>query len=202
MSTAFIGTCYGYEDAETMSDVRFKMWKAKTEKANIVSAPKLMSLPQTNESFKPKLPRANLECCIWKHVDESNPPDIDPTRHGWKRDAINKNLTPTVLPANTPAVPDSLLYFTFVELFCHLRRAQLFTSVIGIPICLYHLGTPSSQRFRGLPLGRRPSGWITSALLWGAVGATLLTCACDQHLILFLFAVCSASCMFATSILQ
>ena len=75
-----------------------------------------------------------------------------------------------------------------------LSLTQLFTSVIGIPISLYHLGTSSSQRFRVLPLGRRPSGWITSALLWGAVGAILLMC--DHHLILFLFAVCSAGCMF------
>ena len=96
-------------------------------------------------------------------------------------------------------------YFTLVELFCHRRRVdrhaigrlsltQLFTSVIGIPISLHHLGTSSSQRFRGLPLGRRPSGWITSALLGGAVGAILLMC--DHHLILLLLAVCSAGCMF------
>ena len=75
-----------------------------------------------------------------------------------------------------------------------LSITQLLTSVIGIPISLYHLGTSSSQRFHGLPLGRRPSGWITSALLWGVVGAILLMC--DHHLILFLFAVCSAGCMF------
>ena len=97
-------------------------------------------------------------------------------------------------------------YFTLVELFCHrdsdgytigrLSLTQLFTSVIGIPISLYHLGTSSSQRLRGLPLGRRPSGWITSALLWGAVGAIHLMC--DHHLILFLLAVCSAGCMFTT----
>ena len=38
-STAFIASCYGYEEAATMSDVRFKMWKVKTKpNANIVSA--------------------------------------------------------------------------------------------------------------------------------------------------------------------
>ena len=75
-----------------------------------------------------------------------------------------------------------------------LSLTQLYTPVIGIPISLYHLGTSSSHRFPGLPLGRRHSGWITNALLWGAVGTILLTC--DHHLILFLFAVCSAGCMF------
>ena len=79
-----------------------------------------------------------------------------------------------------------------------LSLAQLFTSVIGIPISLYHLGTSSSQRFRGLPLDRRPSGWITSASLWGAVRAILLMC--DHHLILF--AVCSAGCMFTRRLIS
>ena len=85
------------------------MWKVKTAKANIVSAPKLTSLPPTNESFQPNVLRAHLQCCIWKHADEANPPDIDPTMHGWKRDVINKTLTPRILPANTPAAPDSIL---------------------------------------------------------------------------------------------
>ena len=83
-STAFIAACYGYEEAATMLDVRFKMWKVKTKpNANIVSAWKLMSLPTTNESFQQNLLRAHLQCCIWKHADEANPPDIDPTMHVW-----------------------------------------------------------------------------------------------------------------------
>ena len=45
-STEFIAACYGYEEAAIMSDVRFKLWKVKTAKAYIVSAPTLMYLPQ------------------------------------------------------------------------------------------------------------------------------------------------------------
>ena len=78
--------------------------------------------------------------------------------------------------------------------------AHLLSSVIGIPISLYDISISSSQRFRGLPLGRRPSGWITSFLLWGVVGAILLMC--DHHLILFLFAVCSAGCMFTRRLIS
>ena len=80
----------------------------------------------------------------------------------------------TLLPSASSGYPIGRLSFT-----------QLLTSVIGIPISSYHFGTSSSHRFRGLPLGRFPTGWLTSALLWGAVGAILLTC--DHHLILFLF---------------
>ena len=97
-------------------------------------------------------------------------------------------------------------YFTLDELFCHRRRVDIQSDVcpsppppvvdIGHldPTSLYHFGTSSSHRFHGLPLGRFPTGCITSALILRAVGAILLTC--DHHLILFLFAVCSADCMF------
>ena len=111
-----------------------------------------------------------------------------------------------------PPIVRGLNYFTLDEHFCHRRRVgiqsdvgpisctQLLTSVIGIPISSYHFGTSSSYRFRGLPLGRFHTGWITSALLWGAVGAILMTC--DHHLILFLFAVCSAGCMFTRRLIS
>ena len=39
-----------------------------------------------------------------------------------------------------------------------------------------------------------------SALLWGVVGVILLMC--DHHLILFLFAVCSAGCMFTCRLIS
>ena len=108
-STTFIAACYGHVEAVTMTDVRFKMWKVKTANANIVSAPKLMSLPPTNESFHLNVLRAHLQCCIWKHAAEPNPPEIDPTMHGWHRDTVNKTLQPTMLPPNTSAAPESIL---------------------------------------------------------------------------------------------
>ena len=104
--------------------------------------------------------------------------------------------------------PTYLLYFSRTLLpsassgyiIGRLSFTQLLTSVIGIPISSHHFGTSSSHRFRGLPFGLFPTGWITSALLWGAVGAILLTC--DHHLILFLFAVCSAGCMFTRRLIS
>ena len=108
-STAFIAACYGNPEAVTMTDVRFKVWKVKTANANIVSAPKLMSLPPTNESFRLNVLRAHFQCCIWKHAAEPNPPEIDPTMHGWQRDTVNRALHPTMLPPNTSAAPDCIL---------------------------------------------------------------------------------------------
>ena len=69
-------------------------------------------------------------------------------------------------------------YFTLVETSCWLLSS----------------GSQSDcpRDFVAFPFHRLPTGWITSALLWGAVGAILLTC--DHRLILF--AVCPAGCMF------
>ena len=137
----FIAACYGYEEAATISDVRFKMWKMKTAKTNIVSAPKLKSLPQANESFQPNVLRAHLQCCFWKHADEGNPPDIEPTMYGWKIDAINKTLTPTLLPSNTPAAPDSMLQLIkvndrvcFAPVFITYNKLDGYPASLGLPI--------------------------------------------------------------------
>ena len=59
----------------------------------------------TTESFQPNVLRAHMHSCIWKHDDEAKPTDIDPTMHGWKRDAINKTLEQTLPPANRCVVP-------------------------------------------------------------------------------------------------
>ena len=132
----------------------------------------------SSQRFSPK--------CPWRLVTRCFTDEI----------AIDGNVIPTYY--HLCLLYFSLLFFTLINLFCHRRRVdtigcmsftQLLTSVIGVPISLYHSGISSSQRFRGLPIGR----WITRALLWGAVGAILLTC--DHHH-LILLAVCSAGCMF------
>ena len=85
----------------------------------------------TNKSFHPNVLSAHLQCCIWKHADDANPPDIDPTmhQHGLKRDVINKTLTPTLLPANTHSAPDSILqlikYGCESSARCSCSRAML-----------------------------------------------------------------------------
>jgi len=108
-STTFIASCYGYANATNMTDARIKMWKLKTGKASIVSAPKLMSLPPTNEAFQLNVLRAHLQACIWKHAADADPPNMDPIVHGWLPDRVNKTLQPVMLPDETAAAPDSIL---------------------------------------------------------------------------------------------
>ena len=42
-----MAACYGENKSTTMTAVRRRVWKGKTGRANIVSAPKLQSLPPT-----------------------------------------------------------------------------------------------------------------------------------------------------------
>jgi hypothetical protein len=108
-ATLFMAACYGVNKCNTMTDVRQRVWRNKTGRANIVSAPKLQSLPPTNESFELNVMRAHLQACIWKHAGESHPPVLDPLNHGWKQDTINKRLVPVMLPSNVPSAPDYIL---------------------------------------------------------------------------------------------
>ena len=47
-ATSFMAACYGENKSTTMTAVRRRVWKGKTGRANIVSAPKLQSLPPTD----------------------------------------------------------------------------------------------------------------------------------------------------------
>ena len=50
-ATSFMAACYGENKSTAMTAVRRRVWKGKTGRANIVYAPKLQSLPPTDESF-------------------------------------------------------------------------------------------------------------------------------------------------------
>ena len=79
-----------------------------------------------------------------------------------------------------------------------LSFTQLLTCVIWIPSLCTILAYRLPSDGVASPLGRLPTCRITGVLLWGAIGAVLLTY--DDHLILFLFAVCSVGCIFIRSL--
>lgn len=81
-STTSIAGCYGYAEATTMTGVCYKMWKLKTARADIVSTPKLMYRPPTNEAFRLNMMRAHLQTCVWKHATQTTQPAIDPLQCG------------------------------------------------------------------------------------------------------------------------
>jgi len=108
-ASVFIAACYGHTNISTMTDVRYKVWKAKMSKVNVISAPKLMSLPPTDDAFKLNVLRAHFQVATWKNASEGNPPTLDPLDYGWTKDIINKALSPTMLPSNILSAPDYIL---------------------------------------------------------------------------------------------
>jgi len=109
-ATCFMATCYGVKNKpSTMTALRQRVWKDKTGRANIVSAPKLQSFPPTDESFLLNPMRAHFQACIWTHAAECSPPLLDPLEHGWMQDTVNKTLAPLMLPSDVPPAPDSIL---------------------------------------------------------------------------------------------
>lgn len=92
-----------------MTDVRRRSWKDKTGKANIVSAPKLQSLPPTDETFSLNPLRTHFQVCIWTYAADLSPPSLDPLQHGWMKDTVNKILIPGMVPSGSPPAPDYVL---------------------------------------------------------------------------------------------
>ena len=46
-------------------------------------APKLASLPPTNEAFNENIARAHLQVAVWRNALQRDPLVIDPTAFGW-----------------------------------------------------------------------------------------------------------------------
>ena len=107
-STSFMLFCYGHPECSSLNDVRQKIWSRKVSRS-IGAAPKLQSLPPTNEAFTENVARAHLQVAIWKQALELNPPNVDPLTHGWTRHDGPTSLTPTTIPDNVPLAPDDIL---------------------------------------------------------------------------------------------
>ncbi len=101
----FILACYGQNKC---TGVRQKMWANKMGQ-NVAGAPKLVSLPPTNEAFNENVARAHLQVAVWRNALQPDPPAIDPTAFGWSLEEGSKTLIPTTLPSDTPLAPDGSL---------------------------------------------------------------------------------------------
>ena len=107
-ATKFIGACYG-KNKVSMSDVRYDVWLSKTGNKKAKKTPKLQALAPTSEAFSENVKRAHFQTCIWKSAMEPDPPNLDPTKFGWRKDKLAKLLTPVTLPADTLLAPASVL---------------------------------------------------------------------------------------------
>ena len=107
-ATPFILACYGQSKCTSLTGERQKMWANKVYQS-VAGAPKLASLPSTNEAFNENVARAHLQLAVWRNALQPDPPTIDPTAFGWSLAEGYKTLIPTTLPSDTPLAPDDLL---------------------------------------------------------------------------------------------
>ena len=75
-STSFMLSCYGHPECSSLPDARQKICSQKVSRS-IGAAPKLQSLPPTNEAFTENVARAHLSLAIWKQALELNLPNVD-----------------------------------------------------------------------------------------------------------------------------
>ena len=107
-ATPFMLSCYGHPECDSMTAARQKMWSTKVSR-NIGAAPKLQSLPPTNEAFRENVARAHLQVAIWRQSLQLNPPDMDPLAHGWTRRDGSTSLIPATVADNVTLAPDEIL---------------------------------------------------------------------------------------------
>ena len=107
-ATQFILSCYGHPECLSLTDARQKIWSRKVSHS-IAAAPKLQSLPPTNEAFLENVARAHLQVTIWKQALQCNPPNIDPLTHGWTKSDDSISLIPITVPDHVPVAPDDIL---------------------------------------------------------------------------------------------
>ena len=96
-ATLFMTACYGCVDTD-MTAARVKVWAAKLGNKRLTSAPPLMSLPPTSDSFQKHVYRAHYQAAIWRCSltgEYSHPP---PTEYGWSLDQKSQELDPVFVP--------------------------------------------------------------------------------------------------------
>ena len=107
-ATPLILACCGQTKCTSLIGARQKMWAKKVGQC-MAAAPKLASLPPTNEAFNENVGRAHLQVAVWRNALQPDPPAIDTTAFGWSLKEASKTLIPTTLPSYTPLAPDDLL---------------------------------------------------------------------------------------------
>ena len=107
---AFMLACYNQGTCQSMSDARYKIWVNKVSQ-RLASAPKIESLPPTDEAFKENVARAHLQAAIWKYSLDADPPTLDPCNYGWMKDPLSHmgSLEPITVPTGTPIAPEDIL---------------------------------------------------------------------------------------------
>ena len=106
-ATPLILACYGQAKFTSLTGPRQQMWANKVD-LGMAGAPKLTSLPPTNEAFNENVVRTHLQVAVWRNALQPDPPAIDPTAFGWSLQEGSNTLIPTPLPSDTLQAPNDL----------------------------------------------------------------------------------------------
>ena len=106
-ATKFILACYGQSQCSTVTEACQRLWTSKVGRS-LAGAPKLASLPPTNEAFGENVAHAHLQVATWRHALKSEPPSLQPSAYGWEQDCENC-LIPKTVPECTSLAPMELL---------------------------------------------------------------------------------------------
>ena len=106
--TQFLLHCYGQKKVTTLNDARKKMWKYAISKNKSV-APKLESLPPTDEAFLENLKRGHLQVAVWRTSLNANPPQVDIYLYGWGKEGMTKYLIPLPVSPDVCLVPEEIM---------------------------------------------------------------------------------------------
>ena len=79
-------------------------------------APKLKTLPPTDENLALHVLRAHLQAMIWNAVDQDGPPDVNIENYGWEI----KNCMSLPVAYNGPPAPPSIM--KVIVCGCNLSR--------------------------------------------------------------------------------
>ena len=70
-TTTFIAACYGSKVEGDMTSHRYQLWKSKMGNTNTTSAPKLKSLPPSQNAFVQHVHRAQYQAIIWESATQT-----------------------------------------------------------------------------------------------------------------------------------
>jgi hypothetical protein len=89
-----------------MSETRLQVWDTKLGKG---PSSKICCLPTTNEALAENVKRAHFQTSVWRSLEQSNPPDLDPVELGWRKEVGTKSLQPVPLPENIALAQEFIL---------------------------------------------------------------------------------------------
>ena len=73
------------------------------------TAPQLASISATTEKFTEDIKQTPHEAYIWKHTQDSDPPDMSPTIFGWLLEKMSQSHSPVTVPRGIGLVLEDIL---------------------------------------------------------------------------------------------